>query len=217
MKRIDAFLIRIFDLVLSLILLPFFLLFFLLLLIPQLMVFKKIFYVSQRVGKNGSCFTYIKLQSMYGAKVHNAKSGRAHLETERIPSWGRLLRKFHLDEIPELFYIMIGTESFVGPRPLLQEHTALVDSVERRMLKPGWTGLSQIYLKRKGILPSRIQRRLDIRMAKKLNVCYYIKILLATIQSYVIKSETKDDTLGSTVLAYREALKMEERVNEQTE
>jgi lipopolysaccharide/colanic/teichoic acid biosynthesis glycosyltransferase len=201
MKTIDVFLIRLFDILVSLILLPFFLLCFLLMIIPQLIVFKKIFYRSKRVGKNGKIFTYIKIKTMYDAEQ---ELGRAHLERERIPSWGRFLRKFHLDEMTELFFIMIGTESFVGPRPLLPEHTVLVDSEERRMLKPGWTGLSQIFLKRKGILPSRIQRRLDMHMRKQLNAYYYIVIILATMKSYIMKSQSKNKDPGPTVLAYRQ-------------
>jgi lipopolysaccharide/colanic/teichoic acid biosynthesis glycosyltransferase len=207
MKRIDVFFIRLFDLILSITLLPFFLFFFVLLIIPQLIVFKKLSYVSKRIGKHGKLFTYIKLQSMYDAENDNTVIGRAHLETERIPAWGRFLRRTHLDEIPELFFIMIGSESFVGPRPLLREHADLVDTEERRRLKPGWTGLSQIYLKRKGILPSRIQRRLDMRIGKNLSASLYIKILFATIRLYFAKPQSKKEALGPTVLAYRKMMR----------
>lgn len=212
MKTRDVFLIRFFDLLLSCLLLPFFLVSFLLLVIPELIIFKKILYISKRVGKNGKLFTYVKLKSMYDIEKDDALIGRAHLETERISPWGRFLRAAHLDEIPEILFIFIGIESFVGPRPLLAEHTTLVDTAERRMLKPGWTGLSQIFLKRKGILPSRVQRRLDLRMSRKLDTCFYIRILFATLQSYMTKPASKHNSPGPTVLAYRQSI--QERKNE---
>ena len=128
--------------------------------------------------------------------------GRAHLETWRIPSWGRFLRKTHLDEIPELFFILIGRESFVGPRPLLAEHIALVDSPQRRSLKPGWTGYSQIFLKTRGILPSRIQRRLDQKLGMELSPAVYIRVLCATLCT----PKREPSGPGPTVRAYRQAI-----------
>ncbi len=213
MKILSACLIRFFDLLLAFILLPFFLVFFVLLIIPQTIFFGKLFYVSQRAGKNNTFFTYIKLKSMYDTEKDNPPIGRAHLEAERIPPWGRFLRKTHLDEIPEILFIIIGTESFVGPRPLLPEHAMLVNTAERRILKPGWTGLSQIFLKRKGILPSRIQRRLDLQLNRRLNFGYYIKILFATLVSYISQPKPNHGPPGPTVLAYRQSVK--ERKNEE--
>ncbi|MDR1909881.1 MAG: sugar transferase, partial [Spirochaetaceae bacterium] len=172
----NARVIRIMDFLFALVLLPFALLIFVLLLLPELAVFRRIFYVSQRAGQGGKLFTHVKLQTMYGRR-RGASPGRAHLETERIPPWGGFLRKTHLDEIPEIVFILMGLESFVGPRPLLPEHAALVSTPERALLKPGWTGLSQIFLKRRGILPGRIQRRLDRELGRKLCFTLYFRIL----------------------------------------
>ncbi|MDR1239348.1 MAG: sugar transferase [Treponema sp.] len=215
----DARVIRIMDIVLALALLPFVLLVFMLLSLPQLCVFGKILYVSPRLGRKGRTFTYVKLQSMYdredppvlpvspvspgGGASRVQGGGRAYLERERIPPWGRFLRRTHLDELPEIFFILVGTESFVGPRPLLAEHAALVDSPERRMLKPGWTGFSQVFLKRRKILPSRIQRRLDIRLGRELRPALYLRLLCATIAVPSRRSVLKP---GPTVRAYRASL-----------
>jgi lipopolysaccharide/colanic/teichoic acid biosynthesis glycosyltransferase len=216
MNSRDARIIRLMDIVLALALLPFALPVFLLALLPQLCVFGKVLHVSQRLGQGGRAFTYVKLKSMYDREYPPVPSsppaspggqsrvpGRAYLEGERIPPWGRFLRNTHVDEVPEIFFILAGVESFVGPRPLLAEHAALVDSPERRMLKPGWTGFSQVFLKRRKILPSRIQRRLDIRLGRELCPGLYLGLLAATIAVPPRRGPLKP---GPTVRAYRASL-----------
>jgi lipopolysaccharide/colanic/teichoic acid biosynthesis glycosyltransferase len=200
--------IRFFDILLSALLLPFASAIFLTLLLPQVMCLKGIFYVSIRTGQGGRKYRYVKLKSMRGdsgasqSGSQSGSHGRAYLEEWRIPAWGRFLRKSHLDEIPELALILAGRESFVGPRPLLPEHIALVDSPERKAAKPGWTGLSQIYLKTRGILPSRVQRRLDQKLGAELNIRLYFRILCATI----FAKKRKPGTPGPTVMAYRQSI-----------
>jgi lipopolysaccharide/colanic/teichoic acid biosynthesis glycosyltransferase len=198
--------IRFFDVFIAVLLLPFALIIFLLLLLPQIIFLKGIFYTSEREGQGGKKYTHVKLKSMRGnsAGFHSSHQGggRAHLEAWRIPPWGRFLRKTHLDEIPEIFLILTGRESFVGPRPLLPGHIVLVDSPQRKALKPGWTGLSQIYLKTRGILPSRIQRRLDQKLGEELNFQLYSKILCATF----FAKRKKPGKPGPTVTAYRQSI-----------
>jgi lipopolysaccharide/colanic/teichoic acid biosynthesis glycosyltransferase len=207
MNSREARIIRAMDIALALALLPLALLVFPLLLPAQLLVFGGVFYISRRLGRGGRAFSYIKLRTMYGrepgAPSRVPGGGRAHLEGERIPPWGRFLRKTHLDEIPEIIFILGGAGSFVGPRPLLAEHAALVDSPERRALKPGWTGFSQVFLKRRGILPSRIQRRLDIRLGRELRPGLYLKLLAATA---VVPPRRGILSPGPTVRAYRASL-----------
>ena len=194
-------LIRSFDILLAVILLPFGFLIFVLIFFPQLFFFGRVFYVSTRIGKEGREFKYIKLASM--VEIRHKSAGRAHLETWRIPLWGRFIRKTHLDEIPELFFILTSRESFVGPRPLLAEHIVMVDSPERRSLKPGWTGYSQIFLKTRGILPSRIQRRLDSKLGRELRPLLYIKIMCATFCA----SKRRPINPGPTINAYRQSIR----------
>jgi lipopolysaccharide/colanic/teichoic acid biosynthesis glycosyltransferase len=225
MKNSGALVMRAFDLVLALLLLLPGLVIFVLLVPFQLIFFRRLFHVSRRGGRNGRFFMHIKLKSMHERAPGSAgdgssessgdKSGggRAHLEAERIPRWGRFLRASHLDELPELVFILTGRESFVGPRPLLPPHLALVDSPWRRRLKPGWTGLSQIFLRKKGILPSRIQRRLDARLGKDLSPALYLKILAATAGAFF--SGPGQAEPGPTVAAYREAIQRGERESNQ--
>ena len=200
-KKHSAAAIRFFDITFALFLLPFAVAAFVMILVPQLLCFRGVFYVSTRVGQGGRKFTHVKLKSMRtnlpGSVLQGG--GRAHMETRRIPLWGRVLRKTHLDEMPEILYILAGQESFVGPRPLLLEHISLADSRERQALKPGWTGYSQVFLKTRGILPSRLQRRLDQKLGRELNPALYLKLLCATL----FARKRKPLNPGPTVIAYR--------------
>jgi lipopolysaccharide/colanic/teichoic acid biosynthesis glycosyltransferase len=200
----DALIIRLMDVLLALALLPSALALFALLLLPQLLVFGRVFYVSRRIGAGGKPWNHVKLTSMRGpASAGRPGGGRAHLEQERIPPWGVFLRRTHFDEIPEILFILAGVESFVGPRPLLAEHAALVDSPQRRGVKPGWTGYAQIFLKRRKILPSRIQRRLDLRLVSELRPALYLRLLLATIAPARRRGGM---SVGPTVRAYRASI-----------
>ena len=198
--------IRIFDILIALVSLPFAALAFVLILVPQLVIFKGIFYFSERIGKDNKKFIHVKLRSMRGrnetAGRHDPSGSRAHLEKWRIPVWGCILRKTHLDEIPEIFFILIGAESFVGPRPLLPAHAALVDTGKRQAQKPGWTGYSQVFLKTRGILPSRIQRRLDMELGEKLTIGLYFRLLFASF----FARKKRRLMPGDDVIAYRQKI-----------
>lgn len=109
-----------------------------------------------RVGKDGSLFTMYKLRTMVTtaeadkAALMAANEGNGVLfkiaADPRVTPVGRLLRKFSLDELPQLVNVVKGEMSLVGPRPALPEEVAQYSSLERRRLaaKPGITGLWQV-------------------------------------------------------------------------
>lgn len=109
-----------------------------------------------RVGQDGSLFTMYKLRTMVTtaeaekASLLDANEGNGVLfkmtADPRITPLGRLLRKFSLDELPQLINVVKGDMSLVGPRPALPEEVAQYSSLERRRLavKPGLTGLWQV-------------------------------------------------------------------------
>ena len=97
-----------------------------------------------RPGRGARPFTLYKFRTMRGA----ADNGLAAVatDTERVTSLGQFLRKSSLDELPELFNVLRGDMSFVGPRPMLMEYVPLFSATQARRheVTPGLTGLAQV-------------------------------------------------------------------------
>jgi undecaprenyl phosphate N,N'-diacetylbacillosamine 1-phosphate transferase len=135
---------RIVDLVLSLILL---LLSFPVLLVCSILVRltmgTPVFFVQKRPGRNDNIFLLIKLRTM-----QNFKDERGVLlpDKDRLTRLGRFLRSTSIDELPELWNVVIGEMSLVGPRPLLAEYLTRYSEKQSRRheVLPGLTGLAQI-------------------------------------------------------------------------
>ena len=109
------------------------------------------FYLQTRLGKNDRVFKVIKLRTM----IHNAEAGTGAVWSQagdpRITKTGRILRKTHIDEFPQLINVLLGQMSLVGPRPERPEiATHLAWEVEhfeqRTRVRPGITGLAQLRL-----------------------------------------------------------------------
>lgn len=115
---------------------------------------RPIFYVQERVGKGGRIFRIIKFRTM----VRDADELKATLLSEneapfpffkikndsRITQIGRILRRTSIDELPQLFCVLRGDMSIVGPRPVLKEEAEHLDAL-RFTVHPGLTGPTQIY------------------------------------------------------------------------
>lgn len=101
------------------------------------------FFTQQRPGRNGKVFSIIKFRTMNNAKD---KDGNLLPDEERVSRYGRLLRSTSLDELPELFNILKGDMSIVGPRPLLVSYLPYYTEEERHRhdVRPGLTGLAQV-------------------------------------------------------------------------
>lgn len=105
----------------------------------------RVFYFGKRIGLNGRPFKIIKFRTMFD----NSDKGpdTTSRNDYRITFVGRFLRKHKLDELPQLFNILFGDMSFVGPRPELKKYTDLYKDDEKLILtvKPGLTDISSIY------------------------------------------------------------------------
>jgi exopolysaccharide biosynthesis polyprenyl glycosylphosphotransferase len=186
-----AFFQRAFDLSASLLLLTLLALPFLIIAIvvkldsPGPVLFKQ-----RRVGKDGQEFWFYKFRSM----VADAEARRAALlqrneasgllfkikNDPRITRSGRWLRKFSLDELPQLLNVVQGDMSLVGPRPALPVEVAQYTSRQRRRLavKPGITGLWQV--SGRSDLPFDRSIELDLEYIERQSLWLYVKILLLT-------------------------------------
>lgn len=102
-----------------------------------------IFFRQARPGMNGKSFEMIKFRTMTDAR---SDDGRLLPDSERLTKFGQWLRSTSLDELPELWNVLKGDMSLVGPRPLLMEYLPLYNSEQARRhdVRPGITGWAQV-------------------------------------------------------------------------
>jgi lipopolysaccharide/colanic/teichoic acid biosynthesis glycosyltransferase len=147
----------------------------------------------ERVGRGGRSFVCLKFRSMrQGAdqKVHAAyvaeriRQGLPLLKLRadpRITRTGNFLRATSIDELPQLWNVLRGQMSLVGPRPAMAYEVELYDSEQRQRLlvKPGITGLAQVYSRGKGTLAEYVGH--DLEYVARRNFWFDVKILLVTL------------------------------------
>jgi lipopolysaccharide/colanic/teichoic acid biosynthesis glycosyltransferase len=112
---------------------------------------KNPFYIAQRVGKNEKVFNMVKLRSMaIGSDKNGVDSTSA--DDNRITPIGKLVRSYKLDEISQLWNVLLGDMSLVGPRPNVKTETDIYTSIEKKILlaKPGITDLASIVFSDEG-------------------------------------------------------------------
>jgi lipopolysaccharide/colanic/teichoic acid biosynthesis glycosyltransferase len=133
----------------------------------------------ERVGKSQKPFQLLKFRSMHV----NTQAVATHLvQTSAITKWGSFLRKSKLDELPQLFNVLMGDMSFVGPRPNLFNQLELIEERAKRgvySIRPGITGLAQIN-KIDMSTPQRLAET-DATMIVHLNMWYYFKYIFLTV------------------------------------
>jgi exopolysaccharide biosynthesis polyprenyl glycosylphosphotransferase len=157
-----------------------------------------VLYRQERVGVNGQAFTMLKFRSMVVDADRQVDALRAQNISDgllfkmrvdpRVTPVGRVLRRLSLDELPQLFNVLGGSMSLVGPRPPLPGEVARYDtSVSRRLLvKPGLTGLWQI--SGRSDLPWEEAVRLDLRYVENWSLAMDLLILVKTVRAVVSSS-----------------------------
>jgi lipopolysaccharide/colanic/teichoic acid biosynthesis glycosyltransferase len=171
--------IRFFDFSFSLIgILVFFPLYLLLILISYLDTGSPIF-CQERVGKQKIPFYLIKFRSMYV----NSPLVATHLaSSSSITRLGCFLRKSKLDELPQLWNVLVGDMSLVGPRPNLFNQVGLIEERESRSVysvRPGITGLAQI--NKIDMSTPQLLAETDAKMIQELTIMNYFKYIFLTI------------------------------------
>lgn len=136
------------------------------------------FFVQKRVGRNGKLFTMYKFRSM---TVHHSGSSISVKGESRITPFGAKLRKYKLDELPELWNVLIGDMSFVGPRPDVPGYADVLTGEDREVLKlrPGITGPASLkYRNEEELLAQQadpIRYNDEIIFPDKVRInCYYL-------------------------------------------
>lgn len=156
-----------------------------------------VFYSQNRVGLNGRVFRFYKFRSM----VRNADKIKEQLQTQnesgdgvifkmkhdpRVTKIGRFIRRYSLDELPQLFNVFIGDMSLVGPRPPIPSEVAEYTLAERKRLhvKPGITCIWQV--SGRSDIPFKEQVQLDVQYIRSQGIWNDFLLLLKTIPAVLL-------------------------------
>lgn len=137
-----------------------------------------------RPGLNGKPFEMIKFRSMKDAVD---AQGNPLPDSERLTPFGQMLRSTSLDEMPELWNVIKGDMSIVGPRPLLMEYLPLYNSEQaiRNLVRPGMTGWAQI--NGRNAIGWDEKFKLDTWYVEHQSIWLDIKIMLLTVKKVLIR------------------------------
>lgn len=183
---------RLIDLILAIIALPFVLI---ICLIFGILIYLEdrgdVFYIAKRRGINGSIFGMYKLRSMKmnAPDIRNKDNSTFNSSNDpRVTKIGKILRKTSIDELPQIFNILKGDMSWVGPRPItinrpLSEYDQ--KRIDRLKVRPGITGYSQAYFRNNISQEEKLQ--LDADYAQKISFLLDLKIVFKTIQIVLLQ------------------------------
>ncbi len=138
------------------------------------------FFIQDRAGKDGRIFRLVKFRTMRGDRKPDPKE-LVPLHHPDITRLGYVLRRFKLDEFPQLFNVLSGEMSLVGPRPTLPDQVVAYDAFRRQRLlvRPGITGLAQVY--GNSLMPWDERILYDIAYVRLCGFLLDLSILLRTI------------------------------------
>ena len=143
------------------------------------------FFIQKRPGKNGKIFKIVKFKTMNDKRD---ASGNLLPDDRRLTKIGKIVRKTSIDEIPQLWNVLKGDMSLVGPRPLLPEYLPLYNDFQKRRheVRPGITGWAQV--NGRNAVSWQQKFEYDVWYVDHLSFWLDVKILLLTVKK-VFKSE----------------------------
>ena len=144
------------------------------------------FFIQPRPGKDEKVFNIIKFKSMNDKKGPN---GKLLPDGERITTIGRFVRKSSLDELPQLWNVLKGDMSIIGPRPLLIKYLPRYNEFQRRRheVRPGITGWAQVNGRNAISWPQKFAY--DIWYVENMSLALDLRICLLTIQKVLKRSD----------------------------
>jgi general glycosylation pathway protein len=148
-----------------------------------------------RPGLNEKIFKIYKFKTM-----SDERDGEGNLLPDelRLKAFGKSIRSLSLDELPQLFNVLKGDMSFIGPRPLLVEYLQLYSHEQRcrHIVRPGITGLAQI--NGRNAISWEQKFKFDVEYAKNLNLKMDLKIILLTIRKVIKKEGVSKEGMATT-------------------
>ena len=187
---------RILDIILSLVILILFCwLYLIVAILVRVKLGSPILFKQQRPGYKEKIFGIYKFRTMTDERDEN---GNLLPDKDRLTSFGKLLRKTSLDEIPELLNILKGDMSFIGPRPLLPEYLPYYSDKEklRHTVRPGLTGLAQA--SGRNLVDWDTRLSYDVEYVENLSFKMDILVIIKTIKTVFGHSEQVADDTNAT-------------------
>ena len=168
-----------------------------------------IIFTQDRPGKNGKVFRLYKFRSMSNKCDDQGKLLPAE---KRLNRFGRILRSTSLDELPELFNIVKGDMSLVGPRPLLVDYLPFYNAhdARRHEVRPGLTGLAQV--SGRNAMSWREKFEKDIEYVDNLTFLMDVKVVLLTIKKVFVREGIEFKEGHQPIMEYFEESKQETTV-----
>lgn len=138
-----------------------------------------VIFKQERLGKDEKIFTLYKFRSMTDEKD---ESGKLLPDSKRLTKFGKTLRSLSLDELPQLFNVLKGDMSLIGPRPLLVEYLERYNEEQRHRhdVRPGITGLAQC--SGRNLLSWQEKFKLDVEYSRNVSFLQDVKIFFNTIK-----------------------------------
>jgi lipopolysaccharide/colanic/teichoic acid biosynthesis glycosyltransferase len=194
-RRLYEFASRLLDIVIALVLLPVFLLFYVIIFFVKKLEDNRSIIISQeRIGQNGKVIKIIKFRSW----LYDDKGDEELKKINKPTAIGNFLRRYHIDEIPQVWNVLRGDLSFIGPRP---EMPVLVRLYEkeipyysiRHLIKPGLSGWAQLYQRNPpkhdaNFNDTRVKLSYDLYYIENRSLLLDLKIMLRTVKSVLTRS-----------------------------
>lgn len=154
-----------------------------------------VIFTQSRPGKDEKIFKIYKFRSMSDARDEN---GNLLSDEIRLGEFGKKLRALSIDELPQLFNVLKGDMSFIGPRPLLIEYLPLYSNEQKRRhnVRPGITGLAQV--NGRNAISWKEKFEFDTYYADSLSLILDIKIAIKTIQKVIKKDGVNKEGMATT-------------------
>ncbi|MGC9090024.1 MAG: sugar transferase [Caldisericia bacterium] len=163
-----------------------------------------VFFIQERVGKDGKIFKIIKFRTMTVWAEEKTKGIFIDEKNPYLTEIGKFLRRWSLDELPELINVLKGEMSLVGPRPTLKYQVDKYNDFQRKRLlvKPGITGWAQVNGRNR--IPWEERIKLDIWYIENWSLFLDFKILIKTFFQIFKKEETFGDIKTDEIAKYEE-------------
>lgn len=192
---------RVIDFIISLLFMPFLALIILVVgIIIKIEDKGPIFYLANRLGKNGETYRMYKFRTMKvnAPDIRNEDGSTFNSEEDsRLLKSGKFFRKTSIDELPQLINVFIGNMSIIGPRPDLPEHILqyTIEERDKLIVLPGVTGYSQAYYRNSIDWAER--KKNDVYYARNLSCVLDLKIFMKTIQTVLFRENVFNSNEGN--------------------